>query len=129
MEMLEVRVPEVPVIVTVDVPAVATLLAVNVSTLLPVVGFVPNAAVTPLGKPETASVALPAKPPKVVIVIVSVALAPGAIVRVGAEGASAKLEHVVPLIAKELGTALVMPFQVPLNPTPEYVAPAGMVPL
>jgi hypothetical protein len=64
MVVLAVRVPELPVIVTIDVPAVAVLLAANVSTLLPVAGFVPNAAVTPLGKPDTASVALPVNPPK-----------------------------------------------------------------
>jgi len=33
--------PEVPVTVTVDVPTVAVALAVNVSTLVEVVGFVP----------------------------------------------------------------------------------------
>src|SRR5215469_17193354 len=68
--------PEVPVMVTVDVPVVAVLLAVNVTTLLPVVGLVPNDAVTPLGKPEAARVTLPVKPPVSVTVMVSVALAP-----------------------------------------------------
>src|SRR5215472_13120780 len=71
-----VVVPEVPVMVTVDVPVVAVLLAVNVTTLLPVVGLVPNDAVTPLGKPEAARVTLPVKPPVSVTVMVSVALAP-----------------------------------------------------
>ena len=46
------RLPEVPVMVTVAVPVVAVALAVRVSTLVPVVGFVPNAAVTPLGRPD-----------------------------------------------------------------------------
>jgi hypothetical protein len=41
----------VPVIVTVDVPVVAVLDAVSVNTLVPIVGFVPNVAVTPLGRP------------------------------------------------------------------------------
>ena len=54
-----VRVPEVPVIVTVAAPMVAVLLAVSVSTLEPVVGLVANTAVTPLGRPEAASVTLP----------------------------------------------------------------------
>ena len=53
-------VPDVPVIVTVEGPVAAVLLAVRVSTLLPVVGFVPNEAVTPLGRPDAAkSVTLP----------------------------------------------------------------------
>jgi hypothetical protein len=35
----------------------------------------------------------------------------------------------VPLTANDVGTALVTLFQVPLNPTPVKVAPAGMLPL
>src|SRR3974390_2193442 len=55
----EVSVPDVPVTVTVLVPVVAVEDAVNVSVevALPfaggVTGFVENAAVTPLGSPET----------------------------------------------------------------------------
>jgi len=61
--VVAVSVPEVPVIVTVYVPAVAVALAVRVSTLLPVVGLVPSEAVTPLGRPDTARVTLPVNPP------------------------------------------------------------------
>jgi hypothetical protein len=57
-----VRAPEVPVIVIVDVPVVAVPLAVSVKTLVAVVGFVPNAAVTPVGKPDADKVTLPVKP-------------------------------------------------------------------
>jgi hypothetical protein len=60
--VLAVRLPEVPLIVTVAVPVVAVLLAVSESTLLPVVGLVAKVAVTPLGRPEAASVMLPVKP-------------------------------------------------------------------
>jgi hypothetical protein len=60
--VVAVRLLEVPLMVTVAVPVLAVLLAVSVSTLLPVVGFVPNAAVTPLGNPEAASVTLPLNP-------------------------------------------------------------------
>jgi hypothetical protein len=35
----------------------------------------------------------------------------------------------VPLIANEVGTALVTLFQVPLNPAPVYDAPAARLPL
>lgn len=83
--------PEVPVIVTVAAPVVAVLLAVRVRTLVPVVGLVPNAAVTPLGKPDAARVTLPVKPPTSVTVMVSVALLPRVTDRVVAEGASVKL--------------------------------------
>lgn len=71
-----VKEPEVPVTVIVDVPAVAVLPAVSVSTLLPVVGFVPKPAVTPLGNPDTASVTLPLNGLTSVTAIVSVPLAP-----------------------------------------------------
>jgi hypothetical protein len=54
--------PEVPVIVTVDIPVVAVLLAVSVKVLVAVVGFVPNDAVTPFGRPDAARVTLPIKP-------------------------------------------------------------------
>ena len=74
--VLAVRLPEVPVIVTLDVPTVAELLAVSVSTLDAVVGFVPNDAVTPLGRPDAARVTLPLNPPAPVTVMVSVALLP-----------------------------------------------------
>jgi hypothetical protein len=50
------------VIVTVDIPEVAVLLAVSVKTLVVVVGFVPNAAVTPVGKPDADKLTLPVKP-------------------------------------------------------------------
>ena len=68
--------PEVPVIVTVAAPRVAELLAVSVSTLLPVVGLVPNAAVTPLGRPEAARVTLPENPFAGATVMVLVPLPP-----------------------------------------------------
>jgi hypothetical protein len=70
------NVPDVPVIVTVEDPVVAVLLADRVSTLLPVVGFVPNEAVTPLSKPDAASVTLPVNPPTSVTLIVLVPLLP-----------------------------------------------------
>ena len=53
--------PDVPVMVTIVVPVVAVLLAVNVRALLPVVGFVPNLAVTPLGSVDVDRVTLPEK--------------------------------------------------------------------
>lgn len=62
MLVVWVSVPEVPVTVIVLVPVVAVLLAVNVSTLLEVVGLTPNDAVTPLGRPEAERLTDPVKP-------------------------------------------------------------------
>ena len=76
MEVVAVRVPEVPVMLTVAAPVVAVLLAVRVRTLLPVVGLVPKAAVTPVGKPDAASVTLPANGLTSATVMVSVPLLP-----------------------------------------------------
>jgi hypothetical protein len=89
--VVAVRLPEVPVIVTVADPVVAVLLAVSVSTLVPVVGFVPNAAVTPLGRPEAARVTLPVNPPTSVTLIVLVPLLPCVMVRLPGESESVKL--------------------------------------
>jgi len=83
--------PDVPVIVTVALPAGAAELAVSVSTLLPVVGFVPNEAVTPLGNPVAASVTLPVNPPASATEIVAVPLPPWAIDNADAEDEIVKL--------------------------------------
>jgi hypothetical protein len=60
--VLAVRLPEVPVMVTVYVPAGAEVLANSVSKLDAVTGLAPKTAVTPLGNPETARVTLPLNP-------------------------------------------------------------------
>lgn len=57
-----VKLPDTPVIVTVDVPVAAVELAVNVNVLFVVVGFGLNPAVTPLGRPVALRVTLPVKP-------------------------------------------------------------------
>ena len=94
--VVAVKLPEVPVIVTVADPVVAVLVAVSVSTLVPVVGFVPNAAVTPLGRPDAARVTLPVNPPTSVTVIVLVPLPPCVIVRLLGESDNVKLGVEVP---------------------------------
>jgi hypothetical protein len=132
--VVSVMAPEVPVIVTVDVPTVAVLLAASVSTLDPVAGFVPNAAVTPLGNPDAARVTLPENGLMSVTEMVSVPLLPWVTERADAEGASVKLPVVVPpqvfpLTANDVGIALVTPFQVPLKPKPLVLAPAATRPL
>lgn len=70
--------PEVPFTVTVVVPVEAVLLAVSVSTLEPVAGFVAKAAVTPSGRPAAAKVTPPVNPPTPVTEMVLVPLAPWA---------------------------------------------------
>ena len=89
--VLAVRLPEVPLMVTVAVPVAAVLLAVSVRTLAPVVGLVPNVAVTPLGSPDAASVTLPANPflPETVMVVFPEA--PWATVREAGEAPNVKL--------------------------------------
>ena len=79
--MVCVRLPDVPVMVTVDVPLVALLLAVRVSVLVVVVGLGENPAVTPLGRPEALRLTLPLKPLVGTTVIWLVALLPCAILR------------------------------------------------
>jgi hypothetical protein len=71
-----VRVPLVPVIVTVAAPRVAVLDAVKVSVLVPVVEAGLNAAVTPAGNPLVVKATLPVKPPVGATVIVLTAVAP-----------------------------------------------------
>ena len=90
--VVAVREPEVPVMVNVVVPRAAALLAVRVRTLNPVVGFVPQDAVTPLGRAEvTARVTLPVKPYCGVTVMADVAEEPWPMVRAAGEAASVKL--------------------------------------
>lgn len=57
-----VRPLDVPVTVTVKVPVAAVPLADRVKMLLAVAGFVPNAALTPVGKPDADKVTLPLNP-------------------------------------------------------------------
>lgn len=56
--------PDDPVTVSAKAPVVAAPVADRVTTLLAVAGFVPNVAVMPLGKPDTARLTLPLKPLK-----------------------------------------------------------------
>lgn len=97
-----VKEPEVPVMVTVEVPTVAVLLAVRVTRLLPVVGLVAKAAVTPVGKPDAVRATLPVNPPISATVTVSVALLPCETERVDADGASVKLGGVLATTVKAM---------------------------
>jgi len=83
--------PEVPVMVTVLVPVEAVELAVNVTELLDVVGFVPKLALTPAGNPEADKLTLPVKPLEGVTVIVLLPLLPCVTVRLAGDADSEKL--------------------------------------
>ena len=85
-----IRLPELPVIVTLAVPTGAVLLAESVSVLVPFVLVGLKTAVTPLGKPDADKLTLPEKPPWGVTVIVLVPLAPCMKVRLVGEAVSAK---------------------------------------
>ena len=84
------------------VPVVAVLLAVKVSTLVEVVGLVPNEAVTPLGSAELESVTDPVKPPEGVTVIVLLPLVPCFTVRLEGEAESEKFGVAVALTVNEM---------------------------
>jgi hypothetical protein len=77
MEGVCVRLPEVPLTVTVNVPWLELLLAANVNVLLDVAGLWLKDAPTPLGRPEVPRVTWPVKPPDGVIVIVLVLVEAG----------------------------------------------------
>jgi hypothetical protein len=86
-----VKLPEVPVIVTVAAPVVAVAPAVSVSVLVVVAGFGLKAAVTPLGSPEADMVTLLVNPLRRVIVTVLVPpVAPCVMVTLVGEAASEK---------------------------------------
>src|SRR5207245_4531026 len=61
IEVALVKLPEVPVMVTVTVPVVAVLLAVSVNVLVLVVLLGLNDAVTPLGSPDADKLTVPLK--------------------------------------------------------------------
>ena len=90
--VVETRLPEVPVMVTVALPRAAVLLAVRVSVLVVVVLVGLNAAVTPPGSPDAARLTLPVNPFRGCTVMVLVPpAAPWVIVRLLGEAESVKL--------------------------------------
>ncbi len=74
--LVSVRLPEVPVMVSVPVPPAAVLLAVRVSVLVPVVEGGEKDALMPLGRPATERFTLPVNPYWGVMVTVDVAEPP-----------------------------------------------------
>jgi hypothetical protein len=106
--------PEVPVTVTVTVPAVAELLAANVRVLVPVVPAGLNEAVTPFGRPDAARLTLLVKPYCGLIVIVLPPLFPCARLRLA--GDAERLNVGVPS-ERTIGALLVKVPEVPVTMT------------
>jgi hypothetical protein len=98
--VLALRLPETPLMLTGYVPVAAEALAEKVSALDPVVGLVPNEAVTPDGTPEADKVTLPVNPPEGVMVIVSLAVPPWDKFTVGADGFRVKLAPLPTVMTK-----------------------------
>ena len=102
-----VRDPDVPGMVTVVGPVVAELLAVSVKVLVPVVLVGLNDAVTPRGKPVSAKVTLPVKPPVGFTVIVLGTLPPCATLK--ALGATDNVKPVAVVFATSENSTGVIP--------------------
>jgi hypothetical protein len=125
--VVAVRLPDVPVMVTVVVPAFAVALAVKVKTLVEVAGFGLKEAVTPAGNLELVSVTLPENPLTGVMVMVVVPLAPP-LAMLTADGEAERLK----LCTKALTVRLMVVLAVKLPDVPVMVTvtvPAVAVPL
>jgi len=85
-----VKLPDVPVMVSVTVPVVAELPAVSVKVLVPAVLLGLNDAVTPLGRPDADKLTLLLKPFSGVTVMVLAPLAPCTIVKLLGEAETEK---------------------------------------
>ena len=103
---------QVPVMVTVAIPRAAVGPAVNVIKLLPVVGFVPNDAVTPLGSPDAARLTLPVNPPTPNTEMVLAPDAPWAIIRPTGESEIANAVTVRISVVVADGTPVEVPVMV-----------------
>ena len=102
IEVVALSVPDVPVMVIGYVPATVVETTARVTTLEVADEAGLNVAVTPVGRPETANVTLPANGLTSVTVIVSVPLAPGATVRVVGEAEMLKLPRPVTVSETEM---------------------------
>jgi len=125
-----VKLPDVPVIVTVTVPVAAVLPAVSVIVLVLAVLLGLNDAVTPLGSPEADKLTLPLKPVCGVTVIVLVPLPPCRIVTLLGELESERFGGgatgaVTETLSKVAVASAVVPPRVTASPT-FTVCPIGI---
>ena len=121
-----VKLPEVPVTVTVTgPPVVAVLLAIRVNVLEDVAGFGLNKAVTPLGRPEADKLTLPVKPFCGVTAIVLVPLAPCVMLKLPGDAESVKFCGA--LTISESVVLLLKPLAVPVTVTENVPVVAVLV--
>jgi hypothetical protein len=119
-----VRLPEVPVMVTVDAPSAAELTAARVSVLVPVTLAEPKEAVTPEGNPDAAKVTVPWKPLCAPIAIV-LALAPPC-VRLTLAGVAERVNAGDPVTVSVSRAVLVRLPEVPVIVTVDVAAAAEL---
>jgi hypothetical protein len=86
-----VKLPDVPVTVTVEVPIAAVPVAVRVRRLAVVAGFVPKTALTPFGSPATTRFTVLLNPFRALMAIVAEPPAPWRKVRLVGDADSVKL--------------------------------------
>ena len=89
--VLMLRLPEVPVTVTVKVPIAAAPVADSVKRLVVVTGFVPKTALTPLGSPDAVKLTLLLNPFMGLIVRVIEPVPPWRKVKLAGDAESVKL--------------------------------------
>ena len=112
-----VKLPEVPLMVTVTVPVVAVLFAASVMVLLVDVGFVLNVAVTPVGSIPLESITLPLKPLCGVTETVVVPLPPCTMLTLFGETDSVKLGGATAFTVRETVVVAVSVPEVPVTVT------------
>jgi hypothetical protein len=122
-----IKLPEVPVMVTVTVTVDAVLLAVSVNMLALVVLVGLKEAVTPLGRPEAAKVTLPLKPFCGVTVMVLAPLAPWVSAKLLGDAESVKLGTGSGFTVREMVVEFVKLPEVPVMIT--VTVPVAAVPL
>jgi hypothetical protein len=107
--------PETPVMVTVLVPVVAVLLAVNVSVLVLVAGLLLNDEETPVPRPVAAKVTPPLKPLDGVMVIFVVPCDDRSMVKLVGDADKVKLPEGTAVTVSATVAVCVMPPPVPVT--------------
>jgi hypothetical protein len=119
--VVRIKVPDVPVMVTVDVPMAAEVLAATVTKTAP--GALPalKAAVTPLGMPDAATLTVPLNPFSALPVIVLAPLLPCATLRLAGDtervkfGGAAIVSAIVAVLFKVPETPVTVTVDVPVT--------------
>jgi hypothetical protein len=121
------RLPEVPVMVTVEEPGTALPDAENVTVLLLAVLVGEKVAVTPVGRPEAVSATVPPKPLRSVMAMVLAPLVPGFRLTLAGVADSVKLSG-APMVSAIVALLLKLP-DVPVMVTVELPVAAELLAL